>query len=334
MDYAVRFSLQGEALAPGLVLDPHKNDTMPIEYEDFCDRNQDPDLIELRGFDMSFELLTEEPWVKWDLPFTGLREWPHYEDEESLATEDPQGHLDIRRRVADDWFCERPDPVIAVAWHGSYIGHGYEACKCPEPMPAEPRRPDYFLLNIWADAPADAQVPFNRPGDIIWQYKAYEYDEVLVGFDKHPQGEPNEPVFRYSVRLPKGNWFWQEDLEQKYWFSVVAVYKVPANVLAYRWGWTNHWYMFDGNAVAEPADTQGAVWQQLHDQADEPVDMSFMLFTCHDILDFHDFAWFAESWRLDNLDLDLDHDDDVDFVDVGVFAEFWLECYPHDWPFR
>jgi len=334
MDYAVRFSLQDEALAPGLVLDPNKNDTMPIECEDFCDRNQDPDLIELQGFDMSFELLTEEPWVKWDLPFTGLREWPHYEDEESLAVEDPQGHLDIRRRVADDWLCERPDPVIAVAWHGSYLGYGYEACKCPEPVPPEPRRPDYFLLNIWSDAPPNAQVPFDHPGNKVWEYEAYEYDEVLVGFDKHPEGEPNEPVFRYSVRLPKGSWFWQEDLEQKYWFSVVAVYKVPANVVTYRWGWTNHRHMFDGSAVAEPADTQGAAWQQLRDQADEPVDMSFMLFTCHDILDFHDFAWFAESWRVDNLDVDLDHDGDVDFSDVGVFAEFWLECYPHDWPFR
>jgi hypothetical protein len=29
----------------------------------------------------------------------------------------------------------------------------------------------------------------------------------LTGLDRHPQGEPNEAVFCYTVRLPEAGWF-------------------------------------------------------------------------------------------------------------------------------
>jgi len=274
MDSAVRFAFQGEGPHLGLVLDP--NEITPLEQQVFCDQVQ--------GFDMSFELLTEEPWVEWDQPFTSIHEWPHYEDEVSMGTEDQTGQINISRQVADDWLCERLNPIVAVAWHGSYLGYGYEACQCPEPN--EPNRPDYFLLSIWTNAPGNDQAPFDHPGDKIWEYKALKYNEVLVGFDKHPEGEPNEPVFRYSVRLPEDNWFQQDTPEQSYWFSVVAIYKEPADNVPYQWGWTNHYHMFKSNAVANRADTLGATYEQLHNQVEEPADMSFMLFTTSEPVEF------------------------------------------------
>ena len=51
----------------------------------------------------------------------------------------------------------------------------------------------------------------------------------MVGYDGTPPEGPNEPVFRYTVRLPEPHWFWQEKADQVYWLSIVAVYKTQWN---------------------------------------------------------------------------------------------------------
>jgi hypothetical protein len=125
---------------------------------------------------------------------------------------------------------------------------------------------------------------------------------VLVGYDKQPEAvEPGqtpgyEPVFRYSVRLPRDKWFCQKDLNSIYWFSVVAVYQGDKQPL-HPWGWTNHprvdWQVNDptvpptvvrnDDAVVGYLDATGATavwkWQELHDQTGVSEDMSFILFT-------------------------------------------------------
>ena len=133
-----------------------------------------------------------------------------------MALEDPAtGDLTFRRLVADDWRCTRNTPITAMVWWGSYIGYRYEACQChTHPVPT-PQQPDYFYLSFWSDVRPTADVPYSHPGEIVWEYRAYDYDEVLVGYDKHPEDVPGqpygrEPVFRYSVRLPNENWFGQE----------------------------------------------------------------------------------------------------------------------------
>ncbi|MHC4744732.1 MAG: DUF7901 domain-containing protein, partial [Planctomycetota bacterium] len=148
--------------------------------------------------------------------------------------------INFRRLVADDWPCTNNQPVTAAVWWGSYIGYTYQACDCQQFGP--PAQPDYFLLSIWSDVRPTVDVPYSHPGEKIWQYKAYDYDEVLVGYDKHPHTTfpPREPVFRYSVRLPFEKWFAQKEEEAIYWFSVVAVYERPIADIQYPWGWTNH----------------------------------------------------------------------------------------------
>jgi len=193
----------------------------------------------------------------------------------------------IDRLVADDWKCKRETPVTAAVWWGSYIGFRYQPCQ--DIMIVRPRKPDYFHLSIWTDVPAgvDPAVPFSHPNEVIWKYNAFEYDEVLVGYDKDPRdevGPPREPVFRYSVRLPQDAWFMQEDVNNIYWFSVVAVYKdTLPNV---HWGWTNHPYVFNDDAVAGYFDPVVGVWtwEELYDQVGNSEDMSFMLFTEADCL--------------------------------------------------
>ena len=153
--------------------------------------------------------------------------------------------LSFRRVVADDWRCATDKPVTGLVWWGSYIGYGYLACECQQML--APVQPDYFLLSIWTDVPdPDPADPRNvaHPGTKIWEYRANEFDEVMVGFDKHPEiGDKDmagfEPVYRYTVRLPQNDWFCQEGNDGVYWLSVVAVYE-DAKSIVYPWGWTNH----------------------------------------------------------------------------------------------
>ncbi|MBN2594151.1 MAG: hypothetical protein JXA81_11640, partial [Sedimentisphaerales bacterium] len=237
----------------------------PIENSLLCGQN--------RGYDMCFELLTEQPWVKWDQPFTDLRDWPYSEDKESFAIDDEVGNLQIERRVADDWLCERMDPVIAISWHGSYIGYGYEPSKCDEVE--EPRRPDYFMLSLYM--PTNVPANDGSLGESVWEYLAYDYDEVLAGYDRNPVGQSNEPVFRYSVRMPEDALFQQQHLNQTYWFSVMAVYRERLGDIRYPWGWTSRSHTFGGTPLS--VTYENSVPEPLYDQTSEHVDMSFTLLT-------------------------------------------------------
>ncbi len=209
-----------------------------------------------------------------------------------VGTLEETTELKILRQVADDWECRKRTPVRAIVWWGSYMDYNYPACKCPELVPM-PVKPDYFLLTIWTDIPASADVQYSRPGERKWEYRAYDYDEVLVGYDKHPEydasGMPNidmprEAVFRYSVRLPRDHWFHQKEEKTIFWLSVVAVYE-EGNDPVYNWGWTNHRHVFNDDAVAGEwqLSSTGApptwVWKEQFDQAGNSEDMSFMLFT-------------------------------------------------------
>jgi hypothetical protein len=190
--------------------------------------------------------------------------------------------LQISRLVADDWLCEQRDPITALAWWGSYIEYEIGACQCQQ-QPS-PTKPGYFLLSIWTDESYPMSA-LSHPGQKIWEYKAYVYDEVMVGYDKHPLSsgtDSREPVFRYSVRLPEEDWFCQDDVGEVYWFSVVAVYD-ESTAIDYPWGWTNHPHNYGNDAVSGYQDTESQpsvwTWQQLLNQVGGSQDMSFVLFS-------------------------------------------------------
>jgi len=54
------------------------------------------------------------------------------------------------------------------------------------------------------------------------------------------------------------------------------------------------------------------------------------------IVQFDDFARFAEQWLESGSGLagDLDRDSDVDSQDLSRLADYWLECCPHGWTLR
>jgi hypothetical protein len=336
MDDAVTFNLQTEPV-DGISLEPWQ--ITPIE-----------DPVNHESYDVAFELDTDPNYIKWEQPYDSIRHWPHYHDESSWASEDASGMLTYSRLVADDWKCERKTAVNAVVWWGSYIGYGFTP-KHEGPWPPLPVKPDYFELRIWTDVPdPDPCDPANysHPNEIVWEYKAYDYDEVFVGYDKHPHtaASPNEPVFRYSVRVPEEEWFRQPRVDGIYWLSVVAVYVAP-KVPNYPWGWTNHKHVFNDDAVGGNWDggTQQWYWYELCDQCGESEDMSFLLFTdpnqCNSCPDYNidgtvdgfDLDVFTDNWLWTGPpggfnDGDLNCDGEVTFYDYAIFALIWLDSCP------
>ena len=192
MDDAVTFTLPFEPAA-GFIIDP-----MIV--------NPIVDPVWGESFDMAFELDTDPNYIKWEQLYTGIRSWPHYEDEKSMFN---MQNPEKERLVADDWRCVRRTPVTAVVWWGSYIGYGFEACSQGPFMPL-PVQPDRFRLMIWTDVPpGDPCNPYgySHPGEVIWQYDTDKYDEVLVGYDKKVKGidvaicgAPSDPNWNYDVQ--------------------------------------------------------------------------------------------------------------------------------------
>jgi hypothetical protein len=303
------------------------------------------------SMDLAFELDTDPNYIKWEQPYTGIRNWPHYDDELSMATEYGPS-LNIIRQAADDWLCTKRMPVTAIVWWGSYLWYNYQPCissTTPQPI-----KPDYFLINIWTDVPVgDPCNPntFSCPGQKVWEYKAYDYDQVLVGYDKQPEGmsgPPREAVFRYSVRLPENKYFKQKQVNKIFWISIVAVYQ--NNYPDYQWGWTNHKHFYNDDAVSGYWDYSGPPepewkWEEIFDQTGASADLSFMLFTdpnkcysCADydssgLINFKDFAQFALEWMWSGLPggynkADLNCDGNVNYEDLEIFCDQWLQSCP------
>ena len=220
------------------------------------------------------------------------------------------------------------------------------------PVPdSEPNRPDYFQLAIWSDVAADDPCNldgYSHPGEKIWQYDAHDYDEVLIGYDNtsivYP-GLDRESVFRYSVRLPEEEWFCQEDINDVFWLSIMAVYENQVQ-LTEHWAWMNHEHSYNDNAVRSWHCCDEWEWEEIYNpDTEEPWDLSFLIFTepevcceCADydksgIVDFNDLAKFADEWLWTgqaggyNIS-DLDCDGDVQFTDFAIFADQWLDSCP------
>ncbi|GAF78847.1 unnamed protein product, partial [marine sediment metagenome] len=207
----------------------------------------------------------------------------HYEDWPSWGEWWDEGWSHLWT-AADDWPCDSNRPITALAWWGSYLGYQFQPCHGPFMTLPEP--PAYFWISIWTDVPdpdPDDPLMYSHPNDIIWEYNAYDYDEVLVGFDKDPRdqtGPPREPVFRYSVRLPEDEWFWQEEDEAVYWLMIVAVYEY--HFPEYEWGWTIHEHVYNDDAVqGYPTFNNGEDWgwYEVFDETGASADMSFILYT-------------------------------------------------------
>jgi hypothetical protein len=227
---------------------------------------------------MAFELLTESPWVSRDQSLMAMDDCPWPGDEKSMLVvpHDPM----IEREAADDWPCERPGPVTAVSWYGSYQDYAKEACACEQV--SDPPRPDYFLLSIYENAALDQSEPYDHPGTKIWEFRAYEFAEIRIGSKWRPAPEPNEVVFRYNVRLPEPDWFMCDDTGRTLWFSVKAVYEESPFAYPYFWLWTARVHTFGTGAKWKDVSLIASwpdLWWPTGSTPDQDVDMCFTLYT-------------------------------------------------------
>ncbi|MBN2589294.1 MAG: hypothetical protein JXA96_05505 [Sedimentisphaerales bacterium] len=258
----------------------------PIENLNLCGQNQ--------PMDMCFELNTNQAWIKCDQSFPGIRTSLGYVENLSIAIEPNEGEISLLQQITDDWISDSNEPVIAIGWNGFYDGYVYNPYDCNDIN--KPVKPEYFLLTICTNNESEAEIDFNHPGELIWEYKAYDYDEVLIGYNKYlfdePNDseplpalyyEPNETVFRYSVRLPSQECFVPEDVNNNYWLTITAVYEEPARDISYPWGWLDI-----GNVTNNPAlqinyaTLPEPEWELLTDSEGHLHDMSFILYTGKD----------------------------------------------------
>ena len=280
MGDAIQVTIHRDVISENVMLVPSA--ITPIRSHAICDTGE--------GYDMAFQLDTDSSFAKWEQSFTGIRHWPHYEDEESVASvvgASDVGVLSqesIVHRVADDFQYGDPHPITAAVWWGSYIGYDYTACVCQESA-GEPEKPSYFLLSIWTDIPSGDDSTFSRPREKIWEYRAITHSTKYWLDMTNSRNSPRassacEPVFRYSARIPQEEWFCETTGENVYWFSVVAVYETDVASLVHPWGWTNHAHYFGGDAVARASDGLAAEsYSPLRDETGDGEDMSFMLLT-------------------------------------------------------
>jgi len=52
------------------------------------------------------------------------------------------------------------------------------------------------------------------------------------------------------------------------------------------------------------------------------------------IVEFADFARFAELWLADDVAGDLDNDEDIDFADLQRLTDYWLSYCPYGWTLK
>jgi len=97
--------------------------------------------------------------------------------------------------VADDFICDRPEPIEAVRWWGSYIGE------------TDPRTDGFtgpFDISFHYSV---GPHPVSMPGALVAMYTV-NAQEVFVGFDTS-----GEPVYRYDAYLPVpfDQWLYSQD---------------------------------------------------------------------------------------------------------------------------
>lgn len=128
--------------------------------------------------------------------------------------------------VADDWTCSETGWVKDIHFWGSWR-NGVEGQIIG------------FQLAIYSDIPADPpQIPYSRPGDLLWEAEIMEF---IIATPVDPPGlqgwyDPAEGIiipedhmnyWQYNVFLPEAQWFFQEE-GTVYWLQISAILADPA----------------------------------------------------------------------------------------------------------
>jgi len=185
---------------------------------------------------MCFQLTYKGPWPNHKMHFPQL---PDLEGWDVLAT--------FPKTLADDWQCSATGLVTDIHFWGSWkdIDGNPSTDDFYTPMPM-------FRLSIHRNIPADADTPWSRPGELVWEW----YGEIPGTPFEPPAMEhwydPNTgdyfcndhvPYWRYDfVGIPTP--FFQHE-DSIYWLDITAM-GIPT---PYQWGWKTSRDHFMDDAV-------------------------------------------------------------------------------------
>lgn len=233
--------------------------------------------------------------------------------------------------MADDWQCKDDRPVTDIHWWGSFLGW-------TQPTPPRGQLPRAFHIGIWTDIPVGDEIPWSRPGELIWENVCDSYVWNFAGYDLDPRCddpdspcEKNEACFQFNQLLSQDEWFRQLPLENPdipnvYWLSIAAIYE-PGQEIVHPWGWKTREHLFNDDAVRifQIVNPDGTNWpgtrpvigakfvdgQPVEFPPERSWDLAFELTTnqqapCH------------------ALPADLNHDCIVNMPDLALFAQQWL----------
>jgi hypothetical protein len=168
--------------------------------------------------------------------------------------------------IADDWMCTASGPVTDIHFWGSWLANDIGTITS-------------FALRIYADVPADVDLPYSHPGEMLWEYRTGEFNiwpmqpELQGWYDPHQgafmEGDHSD-YFQYDVYIPESDQFTQEE-GTIYWLSVSAQPVDPENT---HWGWKSSIENWNDNAANLAAN-----WLEMFKPVEftEPLDLSFVI---------------------------------------------------------
>jgi hypothetical protein len=303
---AVKAQFKRDDLRVGFSLDPSTID--PVTSSSARDRR---DMC-----DMAFELDTAPECVVWEQPFTGIRDWACYEDEESLAVEesgvtakwtqppdaDATGMgVDMTRDspltwpptvCADDFECRTTGPITGITLWTSWY---------QDLLPGDSAENVTFTLSIRRDIPADrSPTGYSMPGEVLWRKEFSRGQFTIEPQESRAEGyycpanvtfEPgnHRTGYKYTFPIDPGEAFRQTGTERSpvvYWLAAQArVVHAPGHI-ATRLGWQTSARHWNEAAVWVQAQEsyEGGSWDQSkypkgHTLRGQPIDLAFALET-------------------------------------------------------
>lgn len=174
--------------------------------------------------------------------------------------------------LADDWMCTETGPVSDIHFWGSWL-HGVTGEIIS------------FTIGMYSDIPAaPPEIPFSRPGNLLWQYQAVNFGLELVepqvaeGWYDPATGliipMDHFQYYQYNVYIPEADWFIQEQ-GTIYWLSITANLALPGLT---QWGWKSSLDHWNDDAVWTAAIPMGP-WLDLFEPPDfqRSMDLSFVI---------------------------------------------------------
>jgi hypothetical protein len=236
--------------------------------------------------------------------------------------------------VADDWKCTDNRPVTDIHWWGSFIGWNQ-----PYPPPIVPNAFHIGIWTDVPDDPCNPN-DFSHPGWLIWENYCDNFVWNFAGNDRDPRipgdpchpTEPTDSCFQYNQLLTQEEWFYQEHGTDPngrvYWLSIAPIYD-NSNPGPYPWGWKTRPHFFNDDAVSIQ---QVSVWPPVVGATlwKGGIPIKWPSYPSPEGITW-DMAFELTTNAPDPTkppSADLNHDGIVDFYDFAIFANQWLTAGP------